>query len=195
MRFERDPGAIGSALRREIHSLDPTLAIFDAETIEEHLRDALFLPRLTGTLFGAFGFLGLALAAIGIYGVMNSWVSRRTREIGIRLALGARIGEVKWFIVRQGMLLTGIAVIPGLAATWAIAQALYQRPLWRAARRSADFRCGALVPRCCRRNRVLVSSAARGWRGAAGCASARITWRARRLAIFGQTPDQPPSAH
>jgi len=122
VRCERDPGAVGSALRREIHALDPTLAIFDAETIEEHLRDALFLPRLAGTLFGTFGFLGLALAAVGIYGVMNSWVSRRTREIGIRLALGARVTEVQWLIVRQGMLLTGFAVIPGLAAAWAVAK-------------------------------------------------------------------------
>jgi predicted permease len=122
VQFTGNSGAIASAMRREIHSLDPTLAIFDAETIEEHLRDALFLARLAGTLFGAFGFLGLLLAAVGIYGVMNSWVSRRTREIGIRLALGARIAEVQWLIVRQGMVLTGIAVIPGLAAAWALAK-------------------------------------------------------------------------
>ena len=120
VRFRRDPGALAAAVRQEIHSLDPSLAIFDAETMQEHLRDALFLPRLASTLFGIFGFLGLLLAAIGLYGVMNYWVSRRTREIGIRLALGARIGEVQRLIVRQGMLLVLIALPPGLAAAWAL---------------------------------------------------------------------------
>ncbi len=142
-RFTGNSGALASAMRREIHSLDPALAIFDAETIEEHLRDALFLPRLAGTLFGAFGFLGLSLAAVGIYGVMNSWVSRRTREIGIRLALGARIGEVQWLIIRQGMLLTGIAVLPGLAAAWAVAK-LFTSVLYGV--RSHDPPTFALVP-------------------------------------------------
>jgi len=122
VQFAGNSASVASAVRRAIHSLDPTLAIFDAETMAEHLRDALFLPRLAGTLFGAFGFLGLSLAAVGLYGIMNSWVSRRTREIGIRLALGARAGEVQWLIVRQGMLLTAIALLPGLAAAWAVSK-------------------------------------------------------------------------
>jgi len=86
------------------------------------LRDALFLPRLAGTLFGIFGFLGLTLAAVGLYGVMNYWVSRRTREIGIRLALGAQTARVQRLIIRQGMVLTAIAVVPGLAAAWVVAK-------------------------------------------------------------------------
>jgi predicted permease len=119
-RFAGDPRGIANAMRREIHALDPTLAIFDAETMEEHLRDALFLPRLAGTLFGVFGFLGLTLAGVGLYGVMNYWVTRRTREMGIRLALGARTGEVEGLILRQGMVLTAAAMAPGLAAAWAV---------------------------------------------------------------------------
>jgi predicted permease len=122
VQFTGSSGAVASAMRREIHSLDPALAIFDAGTMREHLRDALFLPRLAAALFGVFGFLGLSLAAVGLYGVMNSWVSRRTREIGIRLALGARAGELQWLIIRQGMALTGLAVIPGLAAAWALSK-------------------------------------------------------------------------
>jgi predicted permease len=124
VRFTRDPGPLAQAVRREIHALDPTLAIFDAETMQEHLRDALFLPRLAGTLFGVFGFIGLTLAAIGLYGVMNSWVSRRTREIGIRLALGAGIGKVQWLIVRQGMMLTFVAIVPGLMTAWVLSRFL-----------------------------------------------------------------------
>lgn len=122
VRFARGPGELVNAIRREIHALDPTLAIFNAETMEEHLRDALFLPRLAGTLFGIFGLIGLSLAAVGLYGVMSYWVSRRTREIGIRLAIGARIGEVQQLIIRQGMTLTIIALAPGLAAAWAFAR-------------------------------------------------------------------------
>jgi ABC-type antimicrobial peptide transport system permease subunit len=99
---------------------------------KSNLRDALFLPRLAGTLFGVFGFLGLSLAAVGLYGVMNYWVSRRTREIGIRLALGAQTSSVQRLVIRQGMVLTLIAVVPGLAAAWALAKlftsALYGVP-------------------------------------------------------------------
>ena len=73
-------------------------------------------------MFGIFGFLGLTLASVGLYGVMNYWVSRRTREIGIRLALGAETGRVQRLIIRQGMLLTLIAIVPGLAAAWAVAK-------------------------------------------------------------------------
>jgi ABC-type antimicrobial peptide transport system permease subunit len=92
------------------------MAVYNAETIEEHLRSALFLPRLGGTLFGVFGITGLLLAAIGLYGIMSYSVTRRTREIGIRIALGAQLGAVERLIVRQGMLLTAIAVGLGLPA-------------------------------------------------------------------------------
>jgi ABC-type antimicrobial peptide transport system permease subunit len=98
------------------------LAIFSAETMEEHLRNALFLPRLAGTLFGVFGGVGLLLAAVGLYGVMSYSVSRRTREIGIRIALGAEAGGVQRMVVRQGLALTGIAMVLGLVAALASAK-------------------------------------------------------------------------
>jgi predicted permease len=116
------PAALAAAVRREIHALDPTLAVFNAETMEEHLRNALFLPRLAGALFGVFGVTGLLLAAIGLYGVMSYSVGRRTREIGIRLALGAQSSDVRRQVVRQGMLLTLTAVVLGLAAALAVAK-------------------------------------------------------------------------
>jgi len=122
VRTRADAASLASAVRHEIRSLDPTLAIFNAETMEEHLRDALFLPRLAGTLFGVFGLVGLLLAGVGLYGVMSYSVSRRTREIGIRMALGAQTAAVQRLIVRQGMLLTAIALVIGLAAAWAAAR-------------------------------------------------------------------------
>ena len=118
VRFAGDPGALAKAIRAQIHSLDPSLAIFNTKTMEEHLRDALFLPRLAGALFGIFGFLGLGLASVGLYGVMSHWVSRRTREIGIRLAIGARPAEVQRLVIRQGMTLAVVALLPGLLIAW-----------------------------------------------------------------------------
>jgi predicted permease len=117
-----DSASIGNAVRQQIHDLDATMAIYDVETMQEHLRKALFLPRLAGTLFGVFGFLGLVLAAVGLYGVMSYSVSRRTREMGIRIALGAQLAAVRSLILRQGMMLTGISIALGMPAAWAAAK-------------------------------------------------------------------------
>ena len=114
VRYTGDPSVLSAAIRHEISVLDPSLAVFNTQTIEEHLRDALFLPRLAGTLFGVFGFIGILLATVGLYSVMSYSVSRRTREIGIRIALGARTGVVQRLIVTEGMRLTVIAIAVGL---------------------------------------------------------------------------------
>jgi predicted permease len=121
VHFAGNATAIATAVRGQIHDLDSTMAVYNAETMQEHLRQALFLPRLAGTLFGIFGFIGLILAAIGLYGVMSYSVSRRTREIGIRIALGAQLSAVHRLILRQGMVLTVIAMALGLPAAFAIA--------------------------------------------------------------------------
>jgi predicted permease len=120
VRSTGNAAGLASAVRGEIRALDPTLAIFNAVTMEEHLRAALFLPRLASTLFGVFGVVGLLLAAVGLYGVMSYSVSRRTREIGIRMALGAQPGGVARLIVRQGMVLTLIALVLGFGAALAV---------------------------------------------------------------------------
>jgi predicted permease len=119
VRYTGDTSALSTAIRHEIGALDPSLAVFNTQTIEEHLRDALFLPRLAGTLFGTFGFIGILLATVGLYGVMSYTVSRRTHEIGIRIALGAQTGAVQRLIVTQGMQLTLIAIALGLPLAFA----------------------------------------------------------------------------
>jgi ABC-type antimicrobial peptide transport system permease subunit len=86
--------------------------------MDEHVRTAYFLPRLAAELFGVFGGIGIILAAIGLYGVMSYSVSRRTREIGIRMAMGAERGAVERFVLRQGFALTVIAVAIGWPAAW-----------------------------------------------------------------------------
>jgi len=113
---------IVSAARNQIRALDPAMAVYNIQTMQEHLRDAFFLPRLAATLFGVFGAIGLILAAVGLYGVMSYSVSWRTREIGIRMALGAQASQVQQSIVRQALFLTAIAVIMGLPAAFALAK-------------------------------------------------------------------------
>jgi ABC-type antimicrobial peptide transport system permease subunit len=122
VRTSGDSSSIATAARNQIAALDPTLAIYNTATMEEHLHDALFLPRLAGTLFGVFGFTGLILAAVGLYGVMSYSVTRRTHEIGIRIALGAQLHAIEALLIRQGMRLTLIAVAIGLPAAFALAK-------------------------------------------------------------------------
>jgi len=121
-RTAGDSSSVASSMRSIIRDMDPTLAVYNEETIEHHVRGALFLPRLAGTLFAVFGAVGLILAAIGLYGVMNYTVSLRTREIGIRMALGAQAANVQRLILRQGLQLTVIALAIGLPAALLIAK-------------------------------------------------------------------------
>ena len=111
-------GAVIQATRAQIRALDPNMAVYGVETMREHLSKALFLPRLAGTLFGVFGFIGLTLAAVGLYGVISYSVAHRTHEIGIRLALGAPLSAIRGLVLRQGMSLIVIAIAIGMPAAW-----------------------------------------------------------------------------
>jgi predicted permease len=117
-----DPAGMAEAVRLQVHELDPSMAVFNEETMDEHVHNAYFLPRLAATLFGVFGFIGLVLAGVGLYGVMSYSVSRRTREIGIRMALGAKAPAVERMVLRQGMALSLIAVALGWPAAWMVAK-------------------------------------------------------------------------
>ena len=114
LRYEGDASALASAVRGVIHAQDASLAVFNTQTMEEHMRDALFLPRLLSTLFTVFGSIGLLLASVGLYGVMSYSVSQRTKEIGIRMALGAQSGGVQALVVKGGMKLALLSVLLGL---------------------------------------------------------------------------------
>lgn len=115
-----DPERASKALRGQIAALDPNMAIFNSETMNDHLDKALLLPRISALLLGIFGSVGLTLASIGLYGLMSYSVRRRTREIGIRMALGAKPPAVLRMVFRQGLLLTGIGLVIGLGISLAV---------------------------------------------------------------------------
>jgi macrolide transport system ATP-binding/permease protein len=113
-----------SAVREQIGSLDRNLTVYDVKTMRQHLGLALLPARLAGTILGVFGFVALILATSGIYGVMSYTVAQRTREVGIRLALGAQTSDVMRLIVRQGMKLVLIGLVIGMAGALALSRVM-----------------------------------------------------------------------
>ncbi|HVG29687.1 MAG TPA: ABC transporter permease [Pyrinomonadaceae bacterium] len=123
-RVEGDPQAALAALGRAVQSLDPTLPVYSPKTLTEHMSIPLFPARMAAIVLGSFGVLALVLAAIGIYGVMSYVVAGRTREIGLRMALGADRASVLRLIVGQGMTLAVVGLGVGLALAFAAARLL-----------------------------------------------------------------------
>jgi predicted permease len=120
VRVAGDPGPVISALRQEVHSLDPNLPLRDITTMAAQIDRTIALDRLLALLTTLFGFLAVALATVGLYGVIAFAVAARTREIGIRMALGADRARVLFQIVRESLLLTALGIALGVpAALWA----------------------------------------------------------------------------
>ncbi len=113
-----DPKQLVPSIREEVRALDATLPVFGVKTIQEFMTRSLVGAQAIATFVGGFGLLAMLLAAIGIYGVMNYSVSIRTREIGIRMALGANRYEVLNMILKQGMFLAGIGLVIGLGGAY-----------------------------------------------------------------------------
>jgi putative ABC transport system permease protein len=129
LRTDRDPMLLASSVRGAVRAVDPDLLVNDIQTLDDRVSRNIARPRLSVLLLGGFSAIALLLAAIGIYGVMAYTVAQRTREIGVRMALGANPHKVKQLVVRQGMRPALIGVIVGLiaafAATRLIASLLY----------------------------------------------------------------------
>jgi predicted permease len=121
------PNAAASVLagvRREVGVLDKDLPLLNVMSMNEQIGFSLVPLRLAATVGGTLGVVGLLLAAVGIFGIVNYSVSRRTREIGIRMALGAQMGDVLRLVLRQGLWLALVGVAIGLAASFALTRAL-----------------------------------------------------------------------
>ncbi|HLG97493.1 MAG TPA: ABC transporter permease [Bryobacteraceae bacterium] len=120
VRTASAPAAILPAVLARVQSLDQNLVLANPLTIQETLAQGLWAPRMGAALFGIFGLLGMVLATIGIYGVMAYLVAQRTNEIGIRMALGARPGDVLRLVVGHGMRLVLFGIAAGIAAALAL---------------------------------------------------------------------------
>lgn len=120
VRTSSDPFLLANAVRNQVWAVDKDQALFDTKTIDDVLADSFARQHVLASLLGAFASVALLLAAVGIYGLISYSVSRRTRDIGIRMALGAQSGEVLRVVLRQGMGLTlaglfiGMLAAPGL---------------------------------------------------------------------------------
>jgi predicted permease len=120
IRASGPAAALAAPVRRLLRERDPSLVFADARTFDEQLRRAVWEPRVYAQLFGVFSFVALAIAALGIYGVMAYSVAQRTREIGIRMALGAARADVQRLVVGQALRLTLLGSGIGLAAAFAL---------------------------------------------------------------------------
>ena len=129
VKTDGDPMALAPRIRDEIRAIDRRVPLSDVRTVEDVAAAALAEPRFTTLVLSVFAGLALLLAAVGLYGVVSFVASRRTREIGVRVALGARPSEVRWLVVRDGLVTSGAGVIAGLVvsvlATGMVSSQLY----------------------------------------------------------------------
>jgi putative ABC transport system permease protein len=124
VRTDGDPTAIAPAIQREIRALDPNQPVSDVRTMNQVMSEWVARSRFNTLLLGLFAGLATLLAAVGIFGVMNYSVALRTRELGLRLAVGAQPRQVLLLVLRQGLLLTAVGVLLGLAAAIALTRLL-----------------------------------------------------------------------
>jgi predicted permease len=120
VRATQSTGAIAPILRQRVRELDPALPLYELKTLDHQLDETLTTERFVATLSSAFGALATVLAAVGLYGVMAFVVTRRTKEIGLRMALGAKQSAVAWMVMREVLLLLGL----GLAVSIPVAYVL-----------------------------------------------------------------------
>ncbi|HEX3876887.1 MAG TPA: ABC transporter permease [Bryobacteraceae bacterium] len=120
VRAQGNPTNVFNSLRTSIRELDATVPMHDLRTLEDQMEISLLTERLLATLSSVFGLLATLLAALGLYGVMAFMVAQRTREIGIRMALGAGQSSVVWMVMRETMILAGVGVAIGLVGAYGV---------------------------------------------------------------------------
>ena len=122
VRTSIDPAPVMRAARARTREMDANLPVYAMRTTEEQISDSLLTERMIASLSAVFGFLAALLATVGLYGVMAYAVARRTREIGIRMALGAEKGRVLWMVMREVSFLVAIGLATGIPAAVALAR-------------------------------------------------------------------------
>ncbi len=123
-RTQVEQGSVGATLRRAVTAIDANLPLYDVRMMEDRLFESVAQPRFRTTLLGIFAALALVMALVGLYAVMAVSIAQRTRELGIRVALGAQRRDVIALVLGQGLKLVGIGIAIGLAGAWALTRVL-----------------------------------------------------------------------
>jgi len=124
VRTNGNPDALMGTVRKEVQALEPTLPLMAVQTVSQMISQSLWAPRMGASLLAIFGILALVLAAVGIYGVMSFTVNQRSREIGIRMALGASKSDVLGMVIKRGAVLVGSGIVLGLVGSAVLSRSI-----------------------------------------------------------------------
>jgi predicted permease len=120
LRTAGDPTSLASALRPIVREVDPHTSVSNIRTVEDEIGRSLLRERLVAKITMLVGGLALALAVVGLYGVLSYAVAQRTRELGIRMAVGATTGMIRWLVLREATWMLGVGVVIGVGLTWSL---------------------------------------------------------------------------